>query len=442
MQALHQNEQNDPEPHLPDPNSIYALDPNRGVAEDNSTVTSPLPVLVSANDPPDDLNLAESTNPTAELELDPAAIELDPAEFTTPTEETDLDDAPATDPAEDREEITQESATRVVEQNEVDNAADNEQVAVMDIASEVAQMRNELNKGYNLRKSTKVQHVYAALTIKAATATYGEAIVRDTVILELTHCVSKRVFKGLSPSDHAHGAIPSKMFLTAKKLPSGIFDRMKARLVAGGHRQDRSLYSDQETSSPTVSLTAVFAQAAIAAHRGDFVMTLDHKAAYLNATMKGPEVRMMLSSEVSEMLCEVCEEYKAYRRNNGTILVQLQKALYGCIQSAVLWYEELSSTLEGLGYCRNPYDKCVYNKVSDGKTNTILVYVDDLLLTSSKQSDLELVANALRERYGGVTVRSGQEHNFLGINWDFRTPGEVSLSMEGYVSNILNKYDV
>ena len=88
------------------------------------------------------------------------------------------------------------------------------------------------------------------------------------------------------------------------------------------------------------------------------------------------------------------------------------------------------------------YDKCVYNKVSDGETNTILVYVDDLLLTSSNQSDLELVANALRERYGGVTVRSGQEHNFLGINWDFRTPGEVSLSMEGYVSNILNKYDV
>ena len=111
---------------------------------------------------------------------------------------------------------------------------------------------------------------------------------------------------------------------------------MKARLVAGGHRQDRSLYSDQETSSPTVSLTAVFAQAAIAAQREDFVMTLDHKEVYLNATMKGPEVKMMLSREVSEILCEVCEDYRVYLRNNGTILVQLQKALYGCIQLAVL----------------------------------------------------------------------------------------------------------
>ena len=96
-----------------------------------------------------------------------------------------------------------------------------------------------------------------------------------------------------------------------------------------------------------------------------------------------------------------------YRRYNGTILVQLQKALYGCIQSAVLWYEELSSILEDFGYSRNPYDRCVFNKVSDKKTNTILVYVDDLLLTSSKQSDLDMVANALRDRYGGVTVKTG-----------------------------------
>jgi Reverse transcriptase (RNA-dependent DNA polymerase) len=198
----------------------------------------------------------------------------------------------------------------------------------------------------------------------------------------------------------------------------------------------------EATSSQTVSLTAVFAQAAIAAYRRDFVLTLDHKTAYLNATMKGPEVKMMLTREASEILCEVCEDYKAYRRGNGTILVQLQKALYGCIQAAVLWCEELSNTLEGLGYSKNPYDTCVFNKVSDGVTNTILVYVDDLLLTSAKQSNLDMVAEALRKRYGGVTVKTGREHDFLGINWDFRTPGEVSSSMEGYVSNILNKYNV
>ena len=57
------------------------------------------------------------------------------------------------------------------ERNEDDDAADNDQAAIVDTTPEVTQMRNEMNKGYDLRKSTKLQHVYAALTIKAATAT-------------------------------------------------------------------------------------------------------------------------------------------------------------------------------------------------------------------------------------------------------------------------------
>ena len=198
----------------------------------------------------------------------------------------------------------------------------------------------------------------------------------------------------------------------------------------------------QETSSPTASITAVFAQAAIAAHRGDSVLTLDHKAAYLNAAMKGPIVKMILSKDVSTILCSISKDFKIYLRANGTILVQLEKALYGCIQSAVLWYDELSSTLEGLGYTKNPHDTCVFNKIREGQIDTILVYVDDLLLTSRSQVELHSVANALRSRYGGVTVKTGTQHDFLGISWDFRVPGEVSLRMEGYVSNILSKYNV
>ena len=135
-------------------------------------------------------------------------------------------------------------------------------------------------------------------------------------------------------------------------------------------------------------------------------------------------------------------DFKTYFRANGNILVQLEKALYGCIQSAVLWYDELSSTLEGLGYIKNPYDTCVFNKKRESQIDTVLVYVDDLLLTSRSQVELHAVPNALRSRYGGVTVKTGTQHDFLGISWDFRVHGEVTLQMEGYVSNILSKYSV
>lgn len=109
------------------------------------------------------------------------------------------------------------------------------------------------------------------------------------------------------------------MFITEKKLPSGEFDKLKARLVAGGHKQDRSLYNDESTSSPTVALTSVLAHASIAAHTGQFIMTLDHKSAYLNATMSGPRVEMNLSSDVVDILCTMDESYAQYRKYNGTM---------------------------------------------------------------------------------------------------------------------------
>jgi hypothetical protein len=67
-------------------------------------------------------------------------------------------------------------------------------------------------------------------------------------------------------------------------------------------------------------------------------MTLDHKAAYLNAAMKGPEVIMLLTPDVSSLLIELDSSYTQYLRPDRKIAVRLKKALYGCIQSAVLWY--------------------------------------------------------------------------------------------------------
>ena len=59
--------------------------------------------------------------------------------------------------------------------------------------------------------------------------------------------------------------MPTKMFLKEKFKPSGAFDKLKSRLVAGGHHQDRSLYRD----------SCVFAIATIAHHERRAVATVD-----------------------------------------------------------------------------------------------------------------------------------------------------------------------
>ena len=67
-----------------------------------------------------------------------------------------------------------------------------------------------------------------------------------------------------------------------------------------------------------------------------------------------------------------------------------------------------------------------------GSIDRILVYVDDLFITSDSEKELDRIAAALRAKYGEVTSHKGREHNYLGIKWDFRTRGQVILTMEGF----------
>lgn len=117
-----------------------------------------------------------------------------------------------------------------------------------------------------------------------------------------------------------------------------------------------------------------------------------------------------------------------------------KKALYGCVQSAVLWYRELSSTLEQLGFQKNPYDICSFTRMSNGAMVKILAYVDDLFITSRNTDALQKIADALGAKYPTVTVKTGLQHDFLGIHWDFSTKGQAALSMEGYVKDVISKF--
>ena len=405
------------EPPLLNPDTRYPLDPNRGVDD--------------VQDTEEETIMPEVTQMT-----------LVPAETTSDSDLIPLEEAstlPLSIPVEVDQDVSQEN-------NVGENG--NSLVTIEDAIEDTQQSdedtlaRNTFNNGYNLRKTTTDQHVYATLSIKEAKRLYGDEVADAAIVEEIQNCIKKDVFEFQHRDYKTRSQIPSKMFLTPKKLPNGNIDRMKARLVAGGHRQDRSLYTDQETSSPTVALSSVLMTAALAADRGYHIMTLDHKAAYLNATMVGHVVEMSIGKEVASLLCRVSPRHAKYVRADGSIIVRLRKALYGCIESAVLWYKELSGTLEDLGFKKNPYDECSFVRHKTGRTDTILVYVDDLMLTSKSKDTLVSIANALKKKYKEVTLKEGTEHDFLGIHWDFTARREVVLSMKGYVNNILEKYAV
>ena len=73
--------------------------------------------------------------------------------------------------------------------------------------------------------------------------------------------------------------------------------------------------------------------------------------------------------------------YQKYlvREGSKTVMyVELNKALYGTLDVALLFWKNLSGHLEEWGYEQNPYDWCVVNKMINGKQCTILWHVNDL----------------------------------------------------------------
>jgi hypothetical protein len=56
----------------------------------------------------------------------------------------------------------------------------------------------------------------------------------------------------------------------------------------------------------------------------------------------------------------------------------VQKAIYGILQSALLFNKKLRSDLELIGFIINPYDPCVANRIIKGTQHTVVWHVDNL----------------------------------------------------------------
>ena len=107
----------------------------------------------------------------------------------------------------------------------------------------------------------------ANISVREALRTRGDEA-KSVIISELKQMLDKRVWApvmgGKLSAMQRATTIRSSMFLKQKNNPDGSFHKLKARLVAGGDQQDKSLYED--LSSPTVSTSAVFTLLAVAAH--------------------------------------------------------------------------------------------------------------------------------------------------------------------------------
>ena len=280
------------------------------------------------------------------------------------------------------------------------------------------------------------------ISVNEALRTRGDAAV-NVIEKELGQMLENKVWApvdltGLSWEEKRR-IIRSSMFLKEKFLASGEFEKLKARLVAGGDQQDRNLYDD--LSVPTVGTSLVFTLLSIAAHEERSITVIDISGAFLNADINtGLSVHMRLDRNMTNMMIKLAPHYSQFVDHKGCVVVRLDKALYGCVESAALWYENLKESLSSLGYKPNTHDICVFNKHDEhGAQCTIAVHVDDLMITSVNREMIEWLVASLIRRYGDITRKDGPIVNYLGMVFDLTVAGVARVSMSGYVEDMLRE---
>jgi hypothetical protein len=283
-----------------------------------------------------------------------------------------------------------------------------------------------------------IANMYSNLALNASPGTAGLKGIHATGTIEGVD------FSKLSQAQKGR-TIRSFLFYKEKYFPDGKFDKLKARLVASGDAQDRSLYTESQTSSPTVSTETLFMVAAIAGREKRKVVTVDIGSAFLRGKFRedSEPIIMRLDKEMADALCKIDPNaYKAFKRHDGSMYVQLKKPLYGLIEAAKLWFEEISRTLKSLGFKQNVYDECCWNRDFKGKQQTIVIHVDDILATCELEEANQQLIDALKRTYEQIGTSVGLVHSYLGMTFDFSIEGRVRVTQEGYVTELVASEDL
>lgn len=151
-------------------------------------------------------------------------------------------------------------------------------------------------------------------------------------------------------------------------------------------------------------------------------------------------ILMKLEGAPVDIMCELDPSLKDFiclENGKRVLYMQLIKALYWCVQSALLWYKLLSTTLVGMGFQLNPYHLCIGNAIIDGKQCTITWYFDNDIITHVDPNVVTSIIDKIEEKFGKIAVTRGNSHEFLGMKINFQEDKTVTILMEGYIKNAI-----
>jgi hypothetical protein len=206
-----------------------------------------------------------------------------------------------------------------------------------------------------------------------------------------------------------------------KQKFNGSIDRYKAKLVAKGFKQ-RYEIDYEDIFSLVVKMATICIILSIVVSRNWCLRQLDVQNTFLH--------------DILEEDVYMKQPPRYVDTSHSLHVCKLDKALYELKQSSRVWYSRLSAKRIQLGFMVSKVDTSLFIYNRSGIIIYLLVYVDDIVITSSSTT----VITALLQDLGSYFALEdlGALHYFLGIQVSWSRDGLI-LSQERYAAELLQK---
>ena len=219
--------------------------------------------------------------------------------------------------------------------------------------------------------------------------------------------------------------LPTKIVLKLKPGLPGMPDTEKARLVVRGDMENPKPPAS-ETYASTPSATEIRTVFALATQRGWKISSLDISQAFLQAEPLSPDTHIYIRPPSGYDLAPP-----------GTVW-RLKRHLYGTSRAPRAWQNTLTAFLQSYGFSKINCSDTVW-KWTDGTRHLhLVVWVDDILLSSSHDSAADDFKTALFSRFQGTD--DGPVRKYVGL-YVSRSPDlkTTHISQEPLIRELLER---
>ena len=221
----------------------------------------------------------------------------------------------------------------------------------------------------------------------------------------------------LVPPSPSQNVVGCKWVLKLKRNSDGTINRYKARLVAKGFHQQFGI-GFEETFSPVIKPPTMRIILSLAMQFNWPLRQLDVSNAFLHGFLREEVYMVQPPGYVNQA--------------HPTHVCKLLKSLYGLKQAPRAWFERLSTELLHLGFQASLSDSSLFIFKQGSLVVYLLVYVDDIVMTSNNPQFLSSLMSTFELK------DLGPLHYFLGLQITRSSKG-LFLAQTKYAHDLLLK---